>query len=70
MTPKDKLVFNGQEYELIEIGHDRFRIHGEEYKDIGYDALHKIEKEIPYYECFSLRIKEEDYGLKLINEKM
>jgi len=62
----DKLIFNGKEYQLMEIPHDRFRIYGKEYEDIGFDALPGIQKEIPLYMCFSLRIKDKYYGLKLI----
>lgn len=62
----DKLIFNEKEYLLIEIPHDKFRIYGKEYKDIGFDALPEIQKEIPLYMCFSLRIKDKYYGLKLI----
>lgn len=62
----DKLMFKGKEYELIEVPHDRFRIYGEGYDDIGFSALHGIEKDIPVFECFTLRIKDKYYGLKLI----
>lgn len=62
----DKLIFNKKEYELIEIPHDKFRIYGKEYENIGFDDLPEIEKEIPLYMCFSLRIKDKYYGLKLI----
>ena len=62
----DKLIFKGKEYELIEVPHDRFRIYGEGYDDIGFSALHGIEEKTPLYDCFSLRIKDKYYGLKLI----
>jgi hypothetical protein len=62
----NKLIFNNKEYELIEINNYEFRIYGEEYSDIGYNIHKELEKEIPIYECFSLRIKDKFYGLKLL----
>ena len=62
----DKLIFKGKEYKLIEVPHDKFRIYGEGYDDIGFNALHGIEEKTPLYDCFSLRIKDKYYGLKLI----
>lgn len=65
----DKLIFNGKEYELIEISHDRFKIYGKEYEDIGFiDSFGKIEIDIPLFDCRALRIKDKYYGLKLISE--
>lgn len=65
---KNKLIFKEKEYELIEIPHDKFRIYGEEYNDIGFNTLPVIYKEINLYDCYSLRIKDKYYGLKLIEK--
>ncbi len=64
----NKLMFNGKEYKLIEVQHPKFRIYGEGYEDIGFNALNGIEASIPYYQCFSLRIKDKYYGLKLLEK--
>jgi hypothetical protein len=65
---ENKLMFKEKEYELIEIPNDRFRIYGEGYEDIGFNSLFSQEKEIPLYDCFSLRIKDKYYGLKLLEK--
>jgi hypothetical protein len=65
---KNKLIFKEKEYELIEVPYDRFRVYGKGYEDIGFNALHKIEEDIPLKECFTLRIKDKYYGLKLIEK--
>lgn len=62
----DKLIFKGKEYELIEIPFHKFVIYGKEYEDIGFNSLHGINEDIPRYSCFSLRIKDNYYGLKLL----
>jgi hypothetical protein len=63
----DKLIFKEKEYELIEIPHDRFKIYGKEYEDIGFiNSFEKIEKDIPLFDCRALRIKDKYYALKLI----
>ena len=66
----NKLIFNGKEYELIEVNHDRFRIQSidYDYKDIGYVQWEFKDDLIPTYDCYSLRIKDKYYGLKLIDE--
>ena len=64
----NKLIFNDKEYELIEVNHDRFRIHHIDYNDIGYVHWEFADHSIPTYDCYSLRIKDKYYGLKLIDE--
>ena len=64
----NKLIFNGKEYELIKINNDRFIMHGTDYNDIGYIHWEFKNDSIPIYDCFSLRIKDNYYGLKLISE--
>ena len=65
----NKLIFNGKEYKLIETPpYDRFKIHGEGYEDIGYDARHTSFKTLTEYTCFTLRIKDKHYGLQLIDD--
>jgi hypothetical protein len=66
----NKLVFNGLEYELIETPpYPRFIIYGKEYKDIGFTNPDPMMHNIPEYQCFTLRIKDKYYGLKLIEEE-
>lgn len=66
---KNKLIFNGKEYELIETEHPRFNVFDIEknYIDIGYtrDFLY-ADVDRYRYECFSIRIKDKFYALKLI----
>jgi hypothetical protein len=62
----DKLIFKGKEYELIETPpYPKFRIYGKEYEDIGFTQP-GIMRDIPEYDCYTLRIKDKSYGLKLI----
>jgi hypothetical protein len=62
----DKLIFKGKEYELLEVNHDRFKIHSMDYDDIGYVHWEFKDYSIPVYDCYSLRIKDKYYALKLI----
>jgi hypothetical protein len=63
----DKLIFKGLEYELIEVpAWPRFKIYGKEYKDIGYTSPEPLMDKIPEYDCYTLRIRDKHYGLKLI----
>ncbi len=62
----DKLIFKGKEYKLMEVPHPKFKIYGEGYQDIGFNDLNGINATIPLYACFSLRLKDKYYGLKLI----
>lgn len=64
----NKLIFNGKEYELIEINYDKFRIYNKDYDDIGFISYEFKHKSIPLYDCYSLRIKDKYYGLKLIEK--
>ena len=64
----NKLTFKGIEYNLIEVQHPKFRIYGEGYEDIGFDEL-VLNSNMPVYACFSLRIKDKYYGLKLVQDK-
>jgi hypothetical protein len=64
----DKLIFNGKEYELIEVNHDKFRIYSNDYDDIGFTTWEFKDASIPVYDCYSLRIKDRYYGLKLIEK--
>ena len=64
----NKLIFNSKEYELIEANCDRFRVHGTGYYDIGYVHWEFKDYSIPTYDCYSLRIKNKYYALKLIDE--
>lgn len=64
----DKLIFKGKEYELIETPpYPKFLIYGKEYEDIGYKSIDTMFIEIPEYSCFTIRIKDKCYGLKLID---
>ena len=64
----DKLIFKGKEYELIETPpYPKFLIYGEEYEDIGYNSTDTMFIKIPEYSCFTIRIKDKHYGLKLID---
>lgn len=63
---ENKLIFNRREYELVEVPDSRFRVFGQGYEDVGWRVYQTIEKDIPFYECFSVRIKDKFYGLKLI----
>jgi hypothetical protein len=61
---KNKLIFNGKEYELIETQFPKFLIYDERvwYGDIGI-----IDHQDPYrYLCHSLRIGDKFYALKII----
>lgn len=53
----NKLIFNNKEYELMQVEYPRFRIYGKEYEDIGFNIYPELEKDIPLYECFCIRIK-------------
>jgi hypothetical protein len=64
----NKLIFKGKEYELIEVNHDKFRIYGMDYNDIGFITWEFKNDSIPVYDCYSLRIKDKYYGLKLIEK--
>jgi len=64
----NKLIFKGKEYELIEVNHDKFRIYGMDYNDIGFTTWEFKDDSIPVYDCYSLRIKDRYYGLKLIEK--
>lgn len=65
----NKLTFKGKDYKLVEIPHHRFRVYDEEnnYNDIGYPALDNKFVETNLFECYSIRIKDKFYALKLID---
>ena len=65
----DKLIYKGKEYELIETPPwPKFKIYGKEYKDIGFTQADPMMKNIPEYDCYTLRIKDKFYGLKLLEK--
>jgi hypothetical protein len=66
---ENKLIFKEKEYELIETPPwPRFKIYGKEYEDIGYTSPEPLMGKIPEYDCYTLRIKDKYYGLKLIEK--
>lgn len=65
----DKLIFKGKEFELIEVPpYPKFKIYGKEYEDIGFTSADPMMNKIPEYDCYTLRIKDKCYGLKLLKE--
>jgi hypothetical protein len=62
----DKLIFKGKEFELIEVPYPRFKIYSKEYENIGFKSYDPLVKNIPLYDCYTLRIKDKYYALKLI----
>lgn len=65
----DKLIFKGKEFELIEVPpYPKFKIYGKKYEDIGFTSADPMMNKIPEYDCYTLRIKDKCYGLKLLEE--
>jgi hypothetical protein len=65
----DKLIFKGKEFELIEVPpYPKFKIYGKEYEDIGFSSADPMMDKIPEYDCYTLKIKDKCYGLKLLEK--